>query len=83
MPTNYRQGTIQPRDIFDNSELVAQCTTPAHAEFIIRCVNSHDDLLEACKRLVQMFAYDTNNRTECQMIHLGKAAIARAKGEKT
>lgn len=50
------------------------------AEFIVRAVNAHDDLLAACK-YVEQFCDDPMNRE--QMNTIGKrlrAAIAKAEG---
>ena len=50
----------------------------ANLEHILRCVNSHDDLLAACKRLLRSFHPITHHDSEDYKF--ARAAIAKAEG---
>lgn len=63
--------------IFDSDESTVCTLTREDAEFIVRAVNSHDDLLEACKLFVTECC-----GCECNRCRPARAAIAKAEGER-
>ena len=58
----------------------------ANAEFILRAVNAHDDLLAALRGMVEMFEHRIYNRPgpidAAQRWDAARAAIAKAEGTK-
>jgi len=51
----------------------------ANAERIIKCWNSHDALLDACKELLQMTGMGYNEQDDPDRVERAKAAMAEAK----
>ena len=67
-----------------NQTTVEKCR--ANAEFIVTCVNSHDELIEACKvSLARLLALDeklnnTNSGRRLDAINKLQQALAKARG---
>ena len=99
-PTPWKQGVNYPERIIGEHEIVAFVNHPeldgkpndreqANAEFIVRACNSHDELLEACKALVQNLEMEwlPNGYGQCdyplsyRIIKNAKDIIAKAEGK--
>lgn len=82
----WRQFPTDMRCILDGgSGVVTHCLREDSAAHIIRCVNAHDDLLEACKALVRYddtWAFgdpgDDGHDSYNDALNCIRAAIARA-----
>ena len=70
----------------DDAILVARSPRIADAVFIVRACNSHDELLEACEKLIQMIDYAVDAgmngsiSNTCPTVINACAAIIHAKG---
>lgn len=53
----------------------------ANAEHMVRCVNSHDELLEAAKGIITMIEFGYENQVLVKMLEKLKKAIAKAEGK--
>lgn len=76
----------------DNGAIIATCRTAyryatqeevSNAELIVKCVNSHDELLEACKGLLEAIKFSgwsiDDDRWQKPLLQAG-FAIAKAEG---
>lgn len=61
-----------------NGGMVTPHVNRANAEHIVRCVNSHDDLLAACKTMLDQF--DTNPLLDFDEVEASHVPLARAYG---
>ena len=65
-----------------SSEFMSQEEEEANAEFIVRACNSHYELLEACKRTVEMFDKNSTAMNELPYTYTRlKQVIAKAEGK--
>lgn len=56
-------------------------STQANAEFIVRSVNAHDDLLAACRAFVNWYNVDSTEFNSDTVYEMARAAIAKAEAQ--
>ena len=88
-PTPWHQGPYYKGDVESREGRICECTplssprAAANAEFIVRAVNAHDDLLAALKDVIAALQADApgtplNNRKYDALGARARAAIAKA-----
>ena len=86
LPWRVTRGShAYPLEITSESRTIAQIehnNCEANAEFIVRACNSHYELLEACKRTVEMFDKNSIAMNELPYTYTRlKQVIAKAEGK--
>jgi hypothetical protein len=74
--------------VYSGEKVVVECVADRDAALIVRCVNSHDDLVKALEVCVEQLDYmsdmtddDDTGRANIDAVHAGRAALSKAKGD--